>query len=365
MTSRPKPPPTDSQRRRSSWRSHNVKVFKRKESATSPISEEEPTSKEARDIEAQPGPQGKQTKHIEADGESGRRGFHPLKFLTICWRSSCTASRYTNVLWPFTIAAMVLHFGFRHPSHDIELWTFITAYIGMVPAANLVGFAGQELARKLPKVYGVVLETTFGSVVEIVLFMVLIKQPASEGYDPIQIIRAAILGSILANLLLCLGLCFFIGGIFHPNQSFHEAISEVGSNLMLVACLGLIIPTIFYQALVANYGVEVIEPKTLRISRITAIVLLIAFLVYLWFQVRSHHGLYEDILEEDEHKDHDRHRDLAKAKLTFTEAVVGVIIGLTFVAFMAVFLVEQIHVSRPYFCPIKQEHHADKLAVHS
>lgn len=34
---------------------------------------------------------------------------------------------------------------------------------------------------------------------------------------------------------MCLGLCFFVGGIFHPQQTFHEAISEVGSNLMLVA----------------------------------------------------------------------------------------------------------------------------------
>lgn len=31
------------------------------------------------------------------------------------------------------------------------------------------------------------------------------------------------------------GMCFFVGGIFHPQQTFHEAISEVGSNLMLVA----------------------------------------------------------------------------------------------------------------------------------
>ena len=344
MTTRAKPPPTDNQRRRSSWRSNNVRVFKRKESTTSPISEESPPSKEQNDIEGarQPGPQ-KTTKYIEADGESGRKGFHPLKFLNICWRSSCTASRYTNVLWPFTIAAMVLHFGFGHPSDNIELWIFITAYIGMVPAANLVGFAGQELARKLPKVYGVVLETTFGSVVEIVLFMVLITQP---GQSNIPVIRAAILGSILANLLLCLGLCFFIGGIFHPNQSFHEAISEVGSNLMLVACLGLIIPTVFYQSLTANFSADFIEGRTIRISRITAILLLIAFLVYLWFQVRSHHGLYEDILEGDELQDHDRHRDLAKAKLTFTESVIGVVIGITFVSFMAVFLVEQIEVSR-------------------
>lgn len=101
----------------------------------------------------------------------------------------------------------------------------------MVPAANLLGFAGQELARKLPKVFGVILETTLGSIVEIVLFMVLI----AKGEEYVQVIRAAILGSILANLLLCLGLCFFIGGLKREDQEFHEGISEVGSGLMLVA----------------------------------------------------------------------------------------------------------------------------------
>lgn len=101
----------------------------------------------------------------------------------------------------------------------------------MVPSANLLGFAGQELGRKLPHVFGTLLETTLGSTVEIILFMVLI----SRGNDQIPIIKAAILGSILANLLLCLGTCFFAGGLRRDEQEFHEAVSEVGSNLMLVA----------------------------------------------------------------------------------------------------------------------------------
>ena len=137
------------------------------------------------------------TPGIQPDGESGRKWFHPWHFVRICFRSSSTASQWTNVLWPFTIAAMILHFAFP----ELELWIFITAYVGMVPAANLVGFAGQELARKIPKVAGVILETTFGSLVEIILFMVLIK----GGNSKVPIIRAAILGSILANMLLCLG----------------------------------------------------------------------------------------------------------------------------------------------------------------
>jgi Ca2+:H+ antiporter len=93
---------------------------------------------------------------------------------------------------------MVLYFRYLEQR---PLWVFITSYIGMVPPANTLGFASQELARKIPRVAGVILETTFGSIVEIILFMVLVT--GRSGNAPV--IKAAILGSILANLLLCLG----------------------------------------------------------------------------------------------------------------------------------------------------------------
>lgn len=143
------------------------------------------------------------TRHIQADGESGRAWFHPWQFFRVCWRSSSKVSMISNLLWPFTIAAFALHF-IKNEEGEVAhpMWSFITAYIGMVPAANLLGFAGQELARKLPKVIGVILETTFGSIVEIILFMVLI----SGGDRNVPVIRSAILGSLLANLLLCLGM---------------------------------------------------------------------------------------------------------------------------------------------------------------
>ena len=141
-------------------------------------------------------------------------------------------------------------------------------------------------------------------------------------------------------------MCFFIGGIFYPQQNFHEAISEVGSNLMLVAGLGLIIPTVYYNTLVGKPASEVnqtiLVAQTEKISHATAIVLLIAFCIYLWFQASSHHNLYEDILEADEERDHDGHQDLTKAKLTLTESIVALVVALTFVTFMAILLVSEI-----------------------
>jgi Ca2+:H+ antiporter len=112
-----------------------------------------------------------------------------------------------------------------------RLGNFILPYIAMVPSANLLGFASRELAAKLPKVLGVLLETTFGSIVELILLVVLIRR----GPQNVPVIQAAILGSILANLLLCLGLCFFAGGLKREEQKFHEVISETGNGLMLVA----------------------------------------------------------------------------------------------------------------------------------
>lgn len=129
------------------------------------------------------------TKGIQPQGESGRKGFHPFHFLKVIGRSTSKASMIVNILWPFVPVALALHFA----RPDMHLEIFAISYIAMVPAANLLGFAGQELARKLPKVFGILLEVTLGSVVEIVLFMVLIKLDNGEG-NFVPVIQAAILG---------------------------------------------------------------------------------------------------------------------------------------------------------------------------
>ena len=98
---------------------------------------------------------GRLPRKIHAAGESGRSGVHPLHFFRICFRSSNTVSKYVNVLWPFVPVALALHF-YARASHreDLSPWVFAFNYIAMVPTANLIGFAGQQLAWKLPKVFG-------------------------------------------------------------------------------------------------------------------------------------------------------------------------------------------------------------------
>lgn len=157
------------------------------------------------------------------------------------------------------------------------------SYIAMVPAANLIGFAGQELARKMPRVSGVIMELAMGSAVEIILLIALVVKGAKHKRgNYVIIIQSAILGSILANLLLCLGTCFFAGGIRKKEQKFHDAVTDVGTGLLLVAAMGLVIPAAFSSA---GTNINALDPeevyrRILSISRATAVILMVAFAAY-------------------------------------------------------------------------------------
>ncbi|KAL7774360.1 hypothetical protein CFE70_005272 [Pyrenophora teres f. teres 0-1] len=283
------------------------------------------------------------TPGIHPEGESGRRGFHPIKFLAICGRSSSMPSMLVNLLWPIVPVAIAM-FGQHFAKREWHLPIFICNYIAMLPAANMLGFAGQEFSRKMPnKAFAVVLETTFGSIVEIILFMTLLK--TSNGDSNVQVIRAAILGSILANLLLCLGICFIAGGLKNKTQDFHSAISENGSGLMLVASMALVLPAIFYSYLNGNADFQQtinVATNTRLISRGVAIISIVGFFIYLAFQTMSHDGLLHEIYEADDHKDKDRHEELKKPKLTLTEVIIALIISVTCVALVAIALVQEI-----------------------
>ncbi len=108
----------------------------------------------------------KVTRGIKPEGESGRAWIHPWHFLRICFRSTSHASMAVNGLWPFVPAAIAIHFA----RPDLNLWSFILNYIAMVPTANLIGFAGQELARKLPKVFGTLVSCLFGELLPNLIF---------------------------------------------------------------------------------------------------------------------------------------------------------------------------------------------------
>lgn len=92
--------------------------------------------------------------------------------------------------------------------------------IAIIPLASMLSFATESVATKLGDTIGALLNVTFGNAVELIIFIIALV--AGE----IRIVQASLLGSILANLLLILGMCFVFGGLRFREQVSGDSCCE-------------------------------------------------------------------------------------------------------------------------------------------
>lgn len=113
----------------------------------------------------------------------------------------------------------------------------------------------------------------------------------------IRIVQASMLGSILSNILLVLGCCFLAGGWHHQEQSFNSTVASTMSSLMAVASASLIIPATLYAALANSQ--ERTDDNILILSHGTAIIMLILYCLFLFFQLKTHSDLFDEEQQEE------------------------------------------------------------------
>ncbi|KAI8967281.1 calcium/proton exchanger [Mycotypha africana] len=169
----------------------------------------------------------------------------------------------------------------------VSTWVFTLNFIAIIPLAKLLGFSTEEIALRSGSTIGALLNATFGNAVELILGAIALK----EGL--IRVVQASVLGSILSNILLVLGFCFFLGGVTRTEQKFNVTAAQTSCSLLAISTLSLLIPAAF-SATIDDDTTEGI----LQLSHGVSIVLLIVYLLYLFFQLKTHTFLYED--EEDE-----------------------------------------------------------------
>ena len=99
------------------------------------------------------------------------------------------------------------------------------------------------------------------------------------------------LGSILSNILLVLGCCFFAGGIKYQEQKFNDVVASTMSSLMVVSTASLIIPATLYAVMSGTAANQ--DRNILILSHGTAVILLLLYVLYLFFQLRTHSKFFD------------------------------------------------------------------------
>ncbi|KAJ1893674.1 hypothetical protein LPJ71_007148 [Coemansia sp. S17] len=186
------------------------------------------------------------------------------------------------ILVPVGIAA--------HPAKFPDIAVFIINFFAIIPLAKILGYATEQLALHLGEAMGGLLNATFGNAVELLVgILALVK-------GQIEIVQTSLVGSILSNLLLVGGFCFFCGGIKNNEQIFNAHAAQSYGSLLAMAILSALLPAA-YNSLHAQ--ATVLKSGTLTLSHVTAICLLIVYIAYLVFQLKTHSNLFSAVPIQD------------------------------------------------------------------
>ncbi|CAO1633021.1 unnamed protein product [Sympodiomycopsis kandeliae] len=196
------------------------------------------------------------------DGQLEGKGVRKSKILLCTYRAlGSQYYKYTvggvNILFVNTLPFVgftILDFFFLEPyaeKHHLHTgfiaWVssqaviFICALGSVIPLSYFIGMAVASISAQSSIGMGAVINATFGSIIEIILYAIALTQ------DKARLVEGSLIGSILAGVLLMPGLSMCSGATRRKEQRFNARSAGVTSTMLIMAIIGILTPTLFYQ----------------------------------------------------------------------------------------------------------------------
>ncbi|CAG1022979.1 partial Ca(2+)/H(+) antiporter, partial [Methylococcales bacterium] len=159
---------------------------------------------------------------------------------------------------------------------------FLVSGLAIIPLAAMIAHATENIAGTVGSGLGGLLNATFGNATEMVISIVALH----EGL--VDVVKASITGTIIANLLLALGAGMFLGGLKHPEQEFKSRVARINASSLNLALMVMLTPSAIH------YTSRTLNPTLIdRFSLVAAGLLLAYYVLSLLFSMKTHRYFYE------------------------------------------------------------------------
>jgi len=169
-----------------------------------------------------------------------------------------------------------------HWTHQPDTVIFVVSALAIVPLAALLGLGTEQIALRTSQAVGGLLNATLGNVVELIIAGIAL------GKCDLDLVQSSLLGGLLSNLLLVLGMAFIgpssifhlhpmpcahsfsfppaVGGFRFRSQEFQPMAAQLNSSLMTVSVIALVIPAAFVSTHSSFCGAPNSVPNALRLA---------------------------------------------------------------------------------------------------
>ena len=187
---------------------------------------------------------------------------------------------------------------------------FLLAGLALLPLATLIVHSTEEIAARTGPAIGGLLNATFGNLPELIIAMVALRAGL------LDMVRASLIGALLANVLLALGISFLLGGRRYHEQEYNPAAARTYGSIMMLAALSMMGPAGFH-AIEGSLALRHAEALDTGV----AVILLLLYALYLVFMLRTHPDFFTVVSGEEEA--HETRGSVARAGVTLVAASVG------------------------------------------
>lgn len=175
---------------------------------------------------------------------------------------------------------MILVIFLMFMSTSSSLVNTIIYSIAIVPLAILLGDQTTKISDYIGEKKGGLLAATVGNIPELMMGIWSIK------YGMIPLVQASLIGSIINNMLLGLGIAVVFGGFKFKEQNFNSIIARTNFNMLLLAMSSMVV-----IATLNRYSV-VLNPVLISISVKVAFLLIAIYILGLIFSLYTHNNLF-------------------------------------------------------------------------
>lgn len=200
--------------------------------------------------------------------------------------------------------------GLEHLAHVSAPVLFFLAALAIVPIAAQIVSATEQLSVRTGDAIGGLLNATFGNAPELIIAFVALKAGL------LDMVRASLVGAILANLLLALGIAFLLGGFRYHEQRFNATAARAYTTMMFLAAVSMTVPSAFSRVFAPNEVIQ--QERFLNVG--IAIVLLIAYALYIVFSLRTHTSAFASVDVGHAGHEHEEQWSVARAVITLLAA---------------------------------------------
>ena len=155
--------------------------------------------------------------------------------------------------------------------------TFFVTGAGIIGISHVIIESTGVIAQRVSTTVSALINATFGNAFEFLIAIFSLRQGL------VELVKFSMVGSIVINVLLLIGLSMFFGGMKYKEQRFNKDSAGLSSTMLIIVVVGLALPSV--------YSMLQDKPAT-SMSLAVSVVFGIVYLLSLLYTLVTHKHLF-------------------------------------------------------------------------